>query len=306
VKIPSFLALATSLYLAMSPAFGGSSSAEKHLQEPILEASNSRIHALVNLDFSDHYISLHGLNLENQGLIFQPLVMLFVNAYHREEAFLQDVTISAGVWNSIHTERSGPENGRWNQTNPVLGITAKFADRWQFDILGTQYYSQTDFFPTSTNLSLKLTYKDNPAGPFSLNPYIEFWAELDEKATVVFNRDTVEEGWYVALGATPTLRLSSLPFMLEAHTYAYFVSDEFYQRMDGSNGGSGFAMFSTFPRVVMPLAFVPKNCGAWSVYAGVQYYRFENDGLRDGNLILADSSRDQDLFQFRAGLTVFF
>ena len=45
---------------------------------PVVEAPEpSRFHALFKLDLSDHYITPRGLNIEDQGLIFQPLLLTF-------------------------------------------------------------------------------------------------------------------------------------------------------------------------------------------------------------------------------------
>lgn len=266
-----------------------------------------RVHGLLNLEFSDHYITPRGLNVENQGLVFQPLLLLFWNLYASEQGFLNDVTITTGVWNSIHTRESGAEPSHWNEIDPIGGITFKFGHGWKFDVFWTAFQSQTDSYETSNNLDLKLTYHDTFFGAFSLNPYVEFFYELSDKATVVFNPATSDESWYFQLGFTPTYKFKSIPLTVELPTYISLVDEDFYQRFDGTPGGSGAGVFSTYLKFSTPLSFIPKGYGAWTLYAGVQYYHLYNDGLLDGNQVLgAQADRDEDLVQFHGGISIFF
>lgn len=279
----------------------------KTLEKPIMEeAFGSRINGLVVNEFSDHYITPRGLNVEDEGLIWQPLVLIFWNLYKSDAGFLEDISLTTGVWNSIHTEKSGAKPGHWNELDPILGLTFKFAKGWQFDAFTTQFYSETDSYATSTHLDLKLTYHDSCFGQFSLNPFVQFWQELEEKSTVVFDPSTSSEGNYFCVGINPTYKFKSIPLTVEMPTFLNLVSDNFYQKFDGSDGGSGFALISTTLKLSTPLSFIPKGYGAWTVYASVQYYHLENDGLLDGNQVLADASREQDLLQFHGGISIFF
>ena len=46
--------------------------------------------------------------------------------------------------------------------------------------------------------------------------------------------------------------------------------------------------------------------GAWTGYAGVAYFHLRNEGLLDGNQVLATSERKHNLARVRAGVTIFF
>lgn len=277
---------------------------DKSVVEP--EAEPSRVHALVNVDISDHYITPRGLNVENSGVIFQPIVLLFWTLHNDPHAFLTDVTLTTGVWNSIHTEKSGADPGHWNEIDPIAGLTFKFGQGFQFDAFWSAFDSQTDSYETSNNLSLKLTYNDKWFGDsFSLNPYVEYWRELSDKATVTFNTATSNESYYVSIGLTPTYKFKSIPLTITMPTFINICGDDFYQKFDGSPGGSGLAVFSTQIKFTTPLSFIPKSYGSWNAYASFQYYHLNNDGLHDGNLALGGGSAD-DLYQFHAGVSVFF
>lgn len=303
----ALLAAGALTYSAAPQAFAG---AEEKLAKSVVEEESLglRIHGLVNIDVSDHYITPRGLNVENQGVIFQPLVLLFWNLYQSQEGFLNDVTLTTGVWNSIHTKESGAEPSHWNEIDPIAGISFKFAKAFTFDVFWSAFQSQTDSYETSNNLSFKLTYNDTIFGDsFSINPYVEYWYEVSDKATVVFNPETSSESWYFSLGINPTYKFKSIPLTLSFPTFVNLVEDDFYQRMDGTPGGSGLAVFSTQIKATVPLNFIPKSYGNWSIYASFQYYNLSNDGLLDGNQVLgADADREENLYQFHGGLTIFF
>ncbi len=277
----------------------------KSVIEP--EAPPSLIHGLINLELSDHYITPRGLDVENQGLIFQPLVLIFWDLYSSKTGFLNDVTLTTGVWNSWHTHASGADKGEWNEIDPTVGLTFKFAKDFQFDAFYTAFKSQTNSYETSTNLDLKLTYHDHFMGDFSINPYVEWFKEIAEKATVAFDYSKAPESYYFSIGIDPTYSSKACPVKVELPTFINLVDNGFYQKFDGSHGGSGLAVFSTELKVSMPLNFIPKGYGSWTIYAGYQYYHLSNTGLLDGNVALgATSERLHNIGQVHGGLTIFF
>lgn len=282
---------------------------EKTAISPVIEPPPSPwIHALLKVDVSDHYITPRGLNIENQGLIIQPLFLVFWNLYSNPDGFINDVTLTTGVWSSIHTRTSGPEDGNWNEVDPIAGLAFKFAKYWQFDVNYTAFESMVSAFPTSHHLELKLSFNDaayTGNKMFSINPYVAFWKELSNKATVRFNADTSSESHYFTLGMTPTIDLKKVKF--EFPTFLNYTDNDFYQQFDGTGGGSGIAIIRTGVQATVPLNFVPKSMGFWSVYAGVKYYHLNNPGVLDGNMVLgADGSRERNLVQFHGGVSIFF
>jgi hypothetical protein len=263
------------------------------------------IHALLQLDFSDHYITPRGLNVENEGLIFQPLFLVFWDLYKDPTGTLQGVTLTTGVWSSFHTRESGADPGHWNEFDPIAGLAFKFAGGFTFDANYTAFDSMVDSYPTSQHMELKLSFDDSKyLGAFALHPWIAYWLELDEKATVTFNPDTSESTYYFTIGIDPTFQAG--PVKVELPTFINLVADDFYQKFDGTGGGSGLAVFCTGVKLSLPLKFVPKDLGFWTLYAGVKYYHLENDGLLDGNSVLTSNEHKKDLVQFHGGLSIFF
>ena len=267
----------------------------------------SRVNGLMSFDFSDNYITPRGLHVEDEGLVTQPLVLLFWKLHSSSQGKVADVTLATGVWNSFHSVRSGVNPSRWNEVDPILNLTVKFRKGFTVDAGTTAFYTPTDSYATSAHADFKLTYNDSWLGGLSLNPYVAYWIELQNKATVVFDPATSSQGSYMTVGATPTFSLGVAGTTVDVGTYANFVSADFYQRFDGSDGGSGLAVVSVAPKVNVPLRFLGVTHGAWTGYAGVSYYHLRNEGLLDGNEVLGnDPDRDANLVRFRAGLSVFF
>lgn len=272
------------------------------LSQDLLGAS---VNGLMSFDFSDNYITPRGLHVEDEGLVTQPLVLLFWKLKSTPKGKVTDVTLTTGVWNSFHSVRAGVNPSRWNEVDPILGLTVKFQKGFTLDVGATAFYTPTDSYATSAHTDFKLTYSDSWMRGLSLNPYVAYWIELQNKATVVFDPATSSEGSYFTLGATPTFGIGKAT--VDVGTYANFVSADFYQQFDGSDGGSGLAVVSVAPKVSMPLKFLGVTHGAWTAYAGVSYYYLHNQGLLDGNQVLTNASGpDSHLARIRGGLSVFF
>ena len=114
----------------------------------------------------------------------------------------------------------------------------------------------TDSYQTSAHAEFKLTYNDSPRRGFSVNPWIAYWVEMQNKATVVFDPATSSRGSYLTIGATPTFAVGGAGATVDVGTYANLVSGDFYQRFDGSNGGTGLAVLSVAPKINVPVKFL--------------------------------------------------
>lgn len=300
-RLVSALALLASASAALQ---AGTPQAEKN---PVIEEAPppSALHALLQLDISDHYITPRGLNVENEGVVFQPLFLVFADLYSNKAAFLSSISATAGVWSSIHSNESGADPGHWNEFDPIFGLTFKFAKQLKFDATYTSFVSMVDSYPTSHHLELKLSLDDSPwLGAFALNPFVAYWQELANKATVTFNQATSQSSYYFTLGIDPTVKLGKAK--LEFPTFLNLVDSDFYQKMDGTPGGSGLALICTGAKLSIPMSFVPKQYGFWTFYAGVKYYHLENEGLLQGNLVLTPNEHRRNLVQFHGGISIFF
>ncbi len=262
------------------------------------------VHFLLQLDFSDAYITPRGLNVENEGLVFQPLLLSFWSLYSNKENYLNDVTLTAGIWASIHTNESGADPGHVNEWDPILGLSYGLGEYMKFETNFTAFDSLTDSYDTSYHMELKLKFDDSKwLGGFALNPYVAYWQELKNKATVVFDPSTSEESFYFTLGINPSFKAGDVTFSFPS--YVNLVGDEFYQQFSGAPGGSDAGVFGTGVKASIPLTFIPKEYGFWSAYTSLRYYHLENQGLLDGNQALGGGQRE-NLWQVNAGIAIFY
>lgn len=168
----------------------------------------SHVTGLVAFDFSTDYITPRGLHVEDDGVVGQPLMLLFWKLYASDQGAIENVTLTTGVWNSFHSHQAGLKPSRWNEIDPILGLTLKLKNKLAIDATMTAFYTPTDSYATSGHTDFKVTYNDDVHPGFSVNPYAEYWIELDDKATVVFDPATSSRGSYLNLGATPKLALA--------------------------------------------------------------------------------------------------
>jgi len=266
----------------------------------------ANVNGLMAFDFATDYVTPRGLHVEDEGLVTQPLLLVFWKLRAAPKAAVTDITLTTGLWNSFHSVKSGANPSRWNEIDPILSLGIKFRNGLALDTGTTAFYTPTDSYATSAHVDFKLTYNDRPHGGIAINPYVAYWFELHNKATVMFNPATSSRGSYLTVGAAPTFGIGA-GATVELGTFANFVSSDFYQQFDGSDGGSGMAVLSVAPKVSLPLKFLGVTHGAWTAYAGLSYYYLNNQGLLDGNQVLSGASGpESNVTKFRTGLSVFF
>ncbi|HSI85666.1 MAG TPA: hypothetical protein VK970_17925 [Candidatus Methylacidiphilales bacterium] len=272
--------------------------------------ASSRFSGLLNIDVSNQRITPRGLNIENQGVVFQPMLILGYDVYRCEDpnAFINNVNLYGGNWNSVHTHASGNATnvGNWNETDPFVGVATTFAKDFKFDVTGTFFISGDNAFDTSTNVNFKLSYADKflPYG-ITLNPAIEAFVETTGKSTFVFDSASSKQSFYFVLSIDPTYQFKTIPLTVEMPTFINICDEDFYQKADGSGGGAGVALVSTSIRLSTPLTFMPECAGKWTAYVSGQYYHLFNEGALEGNTAFGGNSgkREEDMAQVHGGIT---
>jgi hypothetical protein len=277
---------------------------------PVTKASPEEIfHGLLNLEFADHHLTPRGINLQNKGLVSQPFLRLDWNLYvpPPTDRFINEVTLTTAVWNDVDTHASGVRPGNWNEIDGTIGPNLKFLKDWMLESPFTAFVSESGSYPTCWAWDPRLTYHDHFLKDFSINPYVEFFDEFQNKITVVIVPEKSQTSYYGVLGLDPTYAFPHLPLKLELPTYITIPGENFYQRKDGSGGGTDLGLFSTTFKATVPIDFIPPAYGKWSVYAAVQYDYLNNPGLLDGNDVAgAALSRERNIVVFHGGLTVRF
>jgi hypothetical protein len=276
-----------------------------HADEP----APSRLHALVNLEVSDKYLTPRGMIVQDEGVTVQTLFLAFLNVYDgKPDAFLNNVTLVGGFWNDYASDSLPEHNGagstdtNWVEIDPILGVSFSFAKNFKLDVTYTAFCMQILDIGTSEHLETKLSYNDTDLlGAFALHPYISFWKELDNKATAAANFG-VPSSYYFEVGIAPGVTLGDVK--LEAPMRVLLPADDFY--------GDTFAKSSTVGlwevglKASMPLKFMPKGYGFWDGHLGVRYMKFVDRNLQQLSTDGGFGGRTKDTAQAYSGISVFF
>ena len=273
-------------------------------------ASNKWVSGIVNLEFSNYHLTPRGINLQDKGLIFQSVARLDWTLYQACQDTNQAIDrtgFTTAMFNDFDTARSGVDPGSWNEIDFILGPNVSFFGSWKFESPFISFKSETGSYPTCWAWNPRLTYHDHWFRHFSVNPYVEFFDELQNKLTVVIVPEKSQSSYYGVIGMDPTCEFENLPLILELPTYILIPGQYFYQRADGSGGGTDLGLFTTTLKATVPLGFLGKGFGQWSIYTGVQYDYLNNPGLLDGNEVAAaNPNRQRSFLVFHAGMTVHF
>lgn len=285
------------------------------------DGAESRVNALLNFEFSTHYLTPRGMIVQDTGLVFQPLVLGLFNVY-KGEGFLNSATLVGGVWNCFGTERiassdsGGADNTSWYEIDPIAGISLGVAKHLTVDVTYTSFNMQIKNIPFSHHLETKLSLDDSPwLGKFALHPYLIFWSELDGKATaaqVPYIVDPLGKGpqplpgssWYFDLGITPGYTFEKSGLKLEAPLRILLPDSEFYGEYYAES--STIALYEAGAKASIPLKFMPKGYGHWSAHAGVKYQHFADENLAEMQVFNAPGERTEDVVQFYCGFSTFF
>ena len=253
----------------------------KKVEEP----AKSWISGSVGGALTNEYI-FFGLVQDKDTEIFQPYLNLSFSLYEGEGA-INAVSFELPLWWSIHNiNKPRPINGGstlkdWYEFDVSPGFSFTIAKNWNFTISDYIYTSPGDYFATSHNLNLALTYDDSGLlGAFALNPHFYFLQELTNHSGLAYKNggpysSDAPEGQYYEFGIAP------------GHTFAekatYPVTLTFPATVGfGTNGfyGQGFGFFSTGVNVSVPLAFIPSAYGSWTTTVGGLYYRLGTNSAR--------------------------
>jgi hypothetical protein len=286
------------------------------------------VHGFVDVTFGNDYITPRGLLVTNTGLTTQVLSGLALDLYKDKGGWLNDVNISAGVWNDLWSEQHDPSVGPWNEFDWFVGADFIVAKNWDF---GVQYIDFvppahdliTSFPSVESNIQFSLSYDDSGWGsPIPLHPYAKLFYEISGPSTVVLG----DKGntYDVELGIVPTLdtkKFTGMPLVITAPTWVTVGPTTYWNSGAAPCGpsvcaNSNFGVFTTGLEGKLALSAVPKRLGNWYVKAGAQYYYLINDALLGAQVFtgtaggasgvfgtFADAHRDVGLFYTGFGVT---
>lgn len=264
------------------------------------------LHAVFNLDFTNQDVTPHGMLLENQGLIIQPLLMFYTPLLADPAEWLGNVTFSAGGWGNWHSHPGGKVPANWREVDLFGGLTCTIERDWQFTAFCSAYRSQTQSYPAAWDCALALTCDDTwLLGAAALHPFLEYRPQIHGTTTVVIDPESAGESYSFRMGIVPQHQFGRIK--LELPAFLTLVPQGFYQDSSGRPAAGGLGFMSAALKLSVPLQCLSTRDVSTTLYTAAQYYRIVNDGLLDTNEVLgAASGREQNIVQFHLGMRVAF
>jgi hypothetical protein len=290
-------------------AFAGDQTPDDKLAKSVIEPEEepSRLHLLLQVEATDHYITPRALDVVDRGVSFQPLTVVMLDVYRNKDGFLSNVQLWGSYWNDVGIQKYGAVPGYWNEIDFAGGVDFKFGKGFDLNISYSSFHSETSSYSTNGHFETTLAYHDSFMGPFSINPNVWFFDEVHKEATVQFNYSNSRQTFYFAPGIDPTYKFDPFPLTVELPTYVTLIHSGFYQLTNGAQSSGGVGVFSTGYKFSVPLKFIPHSYGSWTIYTGFQYYYVQNQGALDGNELLTGKKyEERDLYRFYGGLSIFF
>jgi hypothetical protein len=280
----------------------------------------SKVHALVDFQFANEYVTPRGMLVRDQGLTVQPLFLGFVSLY-QGDSFINSLTFIPGIWNDLGTHSiavNAPYNSKpttpWTEVDPIAGIEIGFAKHLTLDATYTAFVEQILDIGTSQHFDTKLSFDDSSYFKgFGFHPYLEYWQELSGKATdadvpfEVFHNKGPGPGssYYFQVGIDPTYTFTKLGSLkLEVPVDVLLPNSDFYGQYYAS--ASTVGLVAAGLKGTVPLDFMPQGYGHWSFYAGFKYMNFVDDNLYNLNTFNAPGKPTRDTWRVYAGVSIFF
>jgi hypothetical protein len=275
---------------------------------PVLAAPPAfELHGLFNLNCTNQYITIYGLNLEKQGVMVQPQLLLSTYLYAHRTSWISEVLLTGGAWSSWHSHRGGLNPGHTREVDAYGGLTFTAARDWKLSVFYSSYLSQTRSFPTAWDLAFSLSLDDSRwLKLYALHPFVELRRQTEGRISLGFSGEQPGLSQMFKCGIAPA-HLFRNGLKLELPVFAAMVPNGFYQHSDGTSAEGGLAFASSALKVSIPVRVLSTAHSTSSVYAATQYYRMVNAGLLDTNQLLGNSThRERNLLQFHVGMTVAF
>ena len=223
-----------------------------------------------SMDASNAYF-FRGIPQDDTGLILWPAADLGV-ALRSGGKTVRSVTVSLGMWNSLHTGITGldgPSGKLWYESDFWTSVGVGFAGGVNVAATYTAYTSPNGAFPSVKELSFKASAPVRGTNPYALVAF-ELEGQADGGAM---------EGRYLELGAAPGMRVAGLavavPVRVGLSLGGYY---------EGQSGDERFGFFSVGGHVTVPLSSERSRFGRWNAHGGAEYMRLgDSNALRLGD-----------------------
>ncbi|HEX7009125.1 MAG TPA: hypothetical protein VF184_04030, partial [Phycisphaeraceae bacterium] len=205
---------------------------------------------------------------EDQGFIAQPAFKGSLAVY-RGQGPLQQVSLVAGIRNSLHSERTGakePGPDIWYEADIVAGVSWDLLDRWNVETTYVAITSPNGAWDTIEEVDTTIRFNDAGLwdGDFAIQPFAKIACEFDGSAGMG------REGVLLQLGVEPGFGLIDnprFPVRLSFPIEAGLSLDDYYVLPTGGDDDT-LGYLSSGVSLTMPLMFVPEDYGRWGVVVG--------------------------------------
>jgi hypothetical protein len=325
LRLGCVLLLAAVALTAPASAKDAKAMLAKSVVEPETPLQGAKVNLLLNVEFSDKYVTPRGQIVRDEGLTIQPLLLAFLTLYEGK-GFIDSFKFVGGVWADYGTEGvsehapfgSDPKT-HYTEIDPIFGVSMGFAKTATLSVTYTAFVEQILDIETSHHLEVKLSIDDSKwLGPFALNPYFLYWKELEGKSTAarvpyaVFGPSPFtgsdsppDEGYYFEIGINPSFTIKPAgDLKIEFPCRVLLPSKDFYGEF--YDDASTVGLYEVGVKASLPLNFMPKGYGHWSIHAGYKYMNFVDENLQGMNQFNAPGEPTEDVHQVYGGISVFF
>ena len=228
----------------------------------------------IALNFGVDWVSAYyfrGIAQEQSGANFQPYGSLSFKLIENAGP-LTALTATPGIWNNWHAGGGtlvDPVDPKfWYESDLYFTLAATLWENVTIGLTYTAYTSPNDSFRAVQELALGVSLNDSKwLGAFALNPSLLVAGEVDGQADA-----GRAHGVYLQLGLNPGYTLapkSAYPLTISLPVTLGLSGSNYYEFGTTRNPGFGYVQFG--PVFSVPVAFIPKSYGTWTVKGAVEF-----------------------------------
>jgi hypothetical protein len=252
-------------------------------------AESPNIHGFFNSPFKTAYVTPRGLVVQNEGLVWQPIVGLVFPL--GDTGGIKNWTFVGGIWNSVDFAEHDSFVGPWDEMDVFVSISCSIGD---FSIAATYspWNSPPHAFHTEHTSDLKISYdgKMGGDGTFVLHPYVDLFYSIAGDSTVILGRHGGTG--YIEPGIAPSLNFKDFPISFTFPIYTQIGPSTYWDATHAFKS-SAFGLVSASINASMPLTFIPAKYGHWHADLGVTYdYLIDDALLAAGGLASGNTNRN--------------
>jgi hypothetical protein len=268
-----------------APPWGSAQQPEDKLEEK--RPNTGRVSLNFGVDWASAYY-FRGIAQEQSGANFQPYGALSFKLIENAGP-LTALTATPGFWNNWHAGGGtlvDPVDPKfWYESDLIFTLAATLWENVTIGLAYTAYTSPNDSFRTVQELALGVSLNDSKwLGVFALNPSLLVAGEVSGQADA-----GSAHGVYLQLGINPGYTVapqSAYPLTISLPVILGLSAHNYYEFGTTRNPTFGYVQFG--PVFSVPLAFIPKSFGTWTV-KGAAEFLFLGDTLKPLN--------DSDVFK---------